>query len=126
MNELDVGTEQATSLDRTARDTMEHEKPSSPVLPVVVKVLKPTYMSKIKREIKMLEILKGIPGVIQLYGATKNSGCRTVSLIFENIGSETQWLSHRATMLTSDEIQIYCYKLLKALDSCHARGKHLY
>ena len=89
---------------------------------VVIKVLKPTFMSKIKRELRMLEILKGIPGVIQLYGATKNAGCRTVSLIFEYIGADTQWLSHRAVPLTSYEIQIYCYKLLKALDSCHSRG----
>ena len=91
-------------------------------LPVVLKVLKPTFMSKVKRELRMLEIVQGIPGVIKLYGATKNLGCRTVSLIFEYIGPDTQWLSHRATPLTSYEIQIYCYKLLKALDNCHSRG----
>lgn len=91
-------------------------------LPVVLKVLKPTFMSKIKREMRMLQIVQGIPGVIQFYGATKNVGCRTVSLIFESFGSDTQWLSHRAVPLTSYEIQLYCYKLLKALDGCHARG----
>lgn len=91
-------------------------------VPVVIKVLKPTFMSKVKRELRMLEILQGIPGVIKLYGANKNIGCRTVSLIFEYIGSDTQWLSHRATPLTSYEIQIYCFKLLKALDNCHSRG----
>jgi casein kinase II subunit alpha len=91
-------------------------------MPVVLKVLKPTFMSKIRRELKMLKIVQGIPGFIQFYGATKNAGCRTVSLIFESIGSDAQWLSHRAAPLTSYEIQLYCYKLLKALDICHSKG----
>lgn len=91
-------------------------------MPVVLKILKPTFMSKVKREMRMLQTVQGIPGVIQFYGATKNLGCRTVSLIFESFGSDTQWLSHRAVPLTSYEIQLYCYKLLKALDGCHARG----
>ena len=91
-------------------------------LPVVLKVLKPTFTGKVKRELRMLEILQGIPGIIRLHGASKDVGSRTVSLIFENIGSDTQWLSHRAVSLTSFEIQMYCYKLLRALDSCHSRG----
>ena len=90
--------------------------------PVVLKVLKPTFMSKVKRELKMLQMVQGIPGIIKLYGATKNVDCRTVSLIFEIIGTDTQWLSHRAVPLTSYEVQRYCFKMLKALDCCHSKG----
>lgn len=90
--------------------------------PVVLKVLKPTFMSKVKRELKMLQMVQGIPGIIKLYGATKNVDSRTVSLIFEIIGTDTRWLSHRAVPLTSYEIQRYCFKMLKALDCCHSKG----
>lgn len=93
-----------------------------PPLPVVIKVLKPTFMGKVRREMKMLELLLGVPNVVQLHGVTKNQGCQTVSLILEHLGREAQWLSHRAVPLTAFEIQLYMYKLIQALDAFHSRG----
>lgn len=89
---------------------------------VVLKVLKPTFMGKVRREIKVLELLSGVPNVVQLQGVTKNHGCQTVSLILEHVGPDAHWLSHRAGPLSSFEVQLYMYRLLQALDACHARG----
>jgi len=89
---------------------------------VVLKVLKPTFIGKIKREIKMLEILKDADGIIKLLGVSKNSGCQTVTLIFESLGRHVHWLSHHARSLSSFEIQVLSYKLLKAIKNCHSRG----
>lgn len=89
---------------------------------VALKVLKPTFIGKIKREIKMLEILKDADGIIKLLGLSKNSGCQTVTLIFESLGKHVHWLSHQARSLSSFEIQVLLYKLLKAIQSCHSRG----
>ena len=89
---------------------------------VVLKVLKPTFMGKVRREIKILKHLTGVPHVVQLLGVTKNHGCHTVSLILEHVGKDAHWLSHRAGDLSSFEVQLYMYKLLQALDACHARG----
>ena len=82
-------------------------------LPVVIKVLKPTFMGKVRREIKMLELLRGAPHIVQLHGVLKNHGCHTVSLILDYMGKDTYWLSHRMSPLTRLEIQWYMYKLLQ-------------
>jgi len=70
----------------------------------------------------MLEILKDNEGIIKLLGVSKNSGCQTVTLIFESLGRNVHWLSHHARILSSFEIQLLFYKLLKAIKSCHSRG----
>ena len=82
-------------------------------LPVVIKVLKPTFMGKVRREIKMLELLRGAPHIVQLHGVLKNHGCHTVSLILDYMGKDTHWLSHRMSSLSRLEIQWYMYKLLQ-------------
>jgi len=91
-------------------------------MPVVLKILKPTFLGKIKREIKILELLREAKGVIRLLGVAKNSGCQTVTLIFESLGANAQWLSHTAAPLSAHQIELLVYKLLQALEECHARG----
>lgn len=93
-------------------------------VPVILKILKPTYVSKIKREIMLLELLNKTEGVVQLLGYAKNVGCQTVTLIFEYFGSNSHWLSHNSPSgpLSKIEIKKYIYKLLKSLDGCHSKG----
>lgn len=92
------------------------------LVPIVVKILKPTFVNKMKREIKLLELLNNSPGVIKLLGMSKNSGCQTVSLLFESLGDRTRWLSHQYSPLTSFEVKFYTLKLLMALKECHSLG----
>ena len=91
---------------------------------VILKILKPTYVSKIKREIMLLELLNNTEGVVQLLGYAKNVGCQTVTLIFEYFGNNSHWLSHNTPSgpLTRIDIKKYIYKLLKSLDGCHSKG----
>uniref|UniRef100_A0A8C2WL82 non-specific serine/threonine protein kinase n=1 Tax=Cyclopterus lumpus TaxID=8103 RepID=A0A8C2WL82_CYCLU len=70
---------------------------------VVVKILKPVKKKKIKREIKILENLRGGPNVISLIDIVKDP----VQLY---------------QTLTDYDIRFYMYEILKALDYCHSMG----
>jgi len=114
---------------------------SSAPTSAILKVLKHTFSGKVKREIRILELLKDVRGVVRLLGASKNSAVfpKTVGLLFEYL-PDTQWLAHlhvpdspsitttTATAAapqqawTLAEIRFFFYKLLCALAACHARG----
>ena len=98
----------------------------------ILKVLKHTFPGKVKREVRILEMLRDAPGIVRLLGASKNSAChpKTISLLFEHLPG-IQWLSHLHLQLpgsappepwTLGEIRLFCYKLLRALLECHRRG----
>ncbi|XP_076325524.1 casein kinase II subunit alpha-like isoform X5 [Tachypleus tridentatus] len=53
----------------------------------VVKILKPVKKKKIKREIKILENLRGGPNIINLQAVVKDPVSRTPALIFEHINN---------------------------------------
>jgi len=86
----------------------------------VVKTLKPVKKKKIKREIKILENLRGGTNVITLHGVVKDPVSRTPALIFEHVNN-TDFKQLYQT-LTDYDIRGYLYELLKALDYCHSMG----
>ncbi|KAG9355417.1 hypothetical protein JZ751_000255 [Albula glossodonta] len=67
---------------------------------VVVKILKPVKKKKIKREIKILENLRGGPNIITLLDIVKDPVSRTPALVFEHVNNTD----------------------FKALDYCHSMG----
>ena len=61
----------------------------------VVKTLKPVKKKKIKREIKILENLRGGTNIITLLGVVKDPVSRTPALIFEHVNNtDFKQLSH--------------------------------
>uniref|UniRef100_A0A8B9LDB2 non-specific serine/threonine protein kinase n=1 Tax=Astyanax mexicanus TaxID=7994 RepID=A0A8B9LDB2_ASTMX len=54
---------------------------------VVVKILKPVKKKKIKREIKILENLRGGPNIISLIDIVKDPVSRTPALVFEHVNN---------------------------------------
>merc|ERR1712180_176496 len=86
----------------------------------VVKTLKPVKKKKIKREIKILENLRGGTNVIALHGVVKDPVSRTPALIFEHVNN-TDFKQLYQT-LTDYDIRGYLYELLRALDYCHSMG----
>jgi len=86
----------------------------------VVKTLKPVKKKKIKREIKILENLRGGTNVITLHGVVKDPVSRTPALIFEHVNN-TDFKQLYQT-LTDYDIRFYLYELLRALDYCHSMG----
>nr|CAD7430156.1 unnamed protein product [Timema monikensis] len=86
----------------------------------VVKILKPVKKKKIKREIKILENLRGGTNIITLQAVVKDPVSRTPALIFEHVNN-TDFKQLYQT-LTDYDIRNYLYELLKALDYCHSMG----
>ncbi|EDV25991.1 uncharacterized protein TRIADDRAFT_50201 [Trichoplax adhaerens] len=86
----------------------------------VVKVLKPVKKKKIKREIKILENLRGGTNIITLRATVKDPMSRTPALIFEYVNN-TDFKQLYQT-LSDYDIRYYLYELLRALDFCHSMG----
>ncbi|KAJ5079878.1 casein kinase ii subunit alpha [Anaeramoeba ignava] len=103
----------------------------------VIKELKPISLNKIKREIKVLEILEGKNNTIKLLDVFKNEeeeeegknqscldsryhNCTSVSLVFEYI--ENINYKELYPNLTKQEIKYYMKQLLIALDYSHSKG----
>lgn len=89
---------------------------------VVLKVLKPVKRKKIKREIKILDVLKGGANIIKLLAVVCNEPLHVTSLVFERIYNED--FKHVYLKLTEQDIRFYIYELLKALDYCHSKGEY--
>jgi len=87
---------------------------------VVIKILKPVKKKKIKREIKILENLRGGPNVITLLDVVKDPVSRTPALIFEYVNNTD--FKQLYQQFTDFDIRFYLYELLKALDYCHSMG----
>uniref|UniRef100_H3A126 non-specific serine/threonine protein kinase n=1 Tax=Latimeria chalumnae TaxID=7897 RepID=H3A126_LATCH len=87
---------------------------------VVVKILKPVKKKKIKREIKILQNLRGGPNIITLVDIVKDPVSRTPALVFEHVNN-TDFKQLYQT-LTDYDIRFYMYEILKALDYCHSMG----
>ncbi|GMT00621.1 hypothetical protein PENTCL1PPCAC_22795, partial [Pristionchus entomophagus] len=86
----------------------------------VVKILKPVKKKKIKREIKILENLRGGTNIITLHDVVKDPISRTPALIFEFVNN-TDFKQLYQT-LTDMDIRYYLFELLRALDYCHSMG----
>uniref|UniRef100_A0A8C7U5Q1 non-specific serine/threonine protein kinase n=1 Tax=Oncorhynchus mykiss TaxID=8022 RepID=A0A8C7U5Q1_ONCMY len=78
---------------------------------VVVKILKPVKKKKIKREIKILENLRGGPNIISLKDIVKDP------VVSRNGGKGQLYQT-----LTDYDIRFYMFEILKALDYCHSMG----
>jgi len=87
---------------------------------VVIKILKPVKKKKIKREIKILENLRGGPNVISLLDVVKDPVSRTPALIFEYVNNTD--FKQLYQQFGDFDIRFYLYELLKALDFCHTMG----
>uniref|UniRef100_A0A3B4BSW6 non-specific serine/threonine protein kinase n=1 Tax=Pygocentrus nattereri TaxID=42514 RepID=A0A3B4BSW6_PYGNA len=78
---------------------------------VVVKILKPVKKKKIKREIKILENLRGGPNIITLLDIVKDPVSRTPALVFEHVNN-TDFKQLYQT-LSDYDIRFYMYEILK-------------
>ncbi|GCB71385.1 hypothetical protein scyTo_0005924 [Scyliorhinus torazame] len=80
---------------------------------VVVKILKPVKKKKIKREIKILENLRGGPNIITLIDIVKDPVSRTPALVFEHVNNTDFKCTNNGRMV---------FLCLQALDYCHSMG----
>jgi len=87
---------------------------------VVVKVLKPVRRRKIKREIKILQNLRGGINIISLLDIVRDSTTMTPALIFEHLQNVDFKSFHKT--ITDFDCRYYMYEILKGLDFCHSYG----
>ena len=80
----------------------------------------PVKKKKIKREIKILENLRGGPNIITLADIVKERVSRTPALVFEHVNN-TDFKQLYQT-LTDYDVLFYMYEILNALDYCHSMG----
>ncbi|BAM41857.1 uncharacterized protein TOT_040000929 [Theileria orientalis strain Shintoku] len=86
----------------------------------VIKILKPVKKKKIKREIKILQILKGGPNIIALLDIVKDPQSRIPSLVFELVKNKDYKVLYPE--FTVYDIKYYIFQLLRAINYCHSRG----
>ncbi|OMJ08447.1 Casein kinase II subunit alpha [Smittium culicis] len=87
---------------------------------IIIKVLKPVKKKKIKREITILQNLRGGTGVINLLDIVRDSQSKTPALIFEYVNNND--FKTLYPTLTDYDVRFYIYQLLKALDFAHSKG----
>ena len=87
---------------------------------VCVKILKPVRRAKIKREIKVLDTLKGCPNIIKLLDTVVDPSTLTPSLIMEYVNNE-EWRT-LYPLLAKEDIRYHIYQILKGLDYAHSKG----
>lgn len=88
---------------------------------VVIKILKPVKKRKIKREIKILECLRGGYSIVKLLSVICITETKMYALIFEKM-PHTEDFKNVYLKLNELETRYYLNEVLKALDYCHSRG----
>jgi len=88
---------------------------------IVIKILKPVRVTKIRREIKILDTLRGGPNIVKLTGVCKSVPPAFGALIFEHI-DHVDNVKKAMLYFTDYEIRFFMYQLVKALDFCHSKG----
>jgi casein kinase II subunit alpha len=87
---------------------------------VVIKILKPVRKVKIAREIRILQILRGGPHIVEMIDTCLDQSTSTPSLIFEYLSPTN--LKQIMLTLSLEDIKIYMYQVFKAMDYCHSKG----
>ena len=87
---------------------------------VIIKVLKPVRTKKIKREIKILQVLYGCVNVIKLYDLVRDADSRSPAFIFEHVKNHDH--KELYPKLSDMDIRFYLFELLRALQCAHSHG----
>lgn len=88
--------------------------------PCVLKVLKPVSITKINKEIKILEELKKGPNVVQFYDVVFDSESQSITLVMEYIENVDFRILYE--QFTLADIKYYVYNILKCLSYAHSKG----
>mmetsp|Transcript_3924 Transcript_3924/g.13909 ORF Transcript_3924/g.13909 Transcript_3924/m.13909 type:complete len:591 (-) Transcript_3924:622-2394(-) len=86
-------------------------------------LLAPVDMNRVAREINVLHLLCGGPNIIKLLDTVEEPGCDSAGcryLVFEPAGAPT--LDSFTFVKTEEDLQVYAYQALAALDYAHSQG----
>jgi casein kinase II subunit alpha len=87
---------------------------------VAIKILKPVKKNKIRREVKILEMVSDGPNIAKLVDVVRDPSTKSPAIITEfvkqgNMRKVWSELSH-------DEVRFFMFELLKAIDYVHSKG----
>jgi casein kinase II subunit alpha len=88
----------------------------------VIKILKPVKKTKIRREIKILQTLRGGVNIINLIDVVRDPMTKTPALIMEYVDTGDLDFRPLYKSFTDYDIRFYIHEVLKALDYCHSKG----
>ena len=90
---------------------------------MIIKLLKPVKSSKIRREIKILQLLNGVNNTIKLLDVVKFPQAKTPSLVFEYVNNacEKDFRQFYGN-LNEKEIKYYMLEIVKGLDYINSKG----
>ena len=86
---------------------------------VVIKILKPININKIKREAVILQYLNKCPNSVHLLDITKGESIDIYCLIYNNISGHDLKLVYKN--ITPEDMKLYMYKILQCLSFCHSK-----
>jgi len=89
---------------------------------IVIKILKPVKKTKIRREIKILQTLRGGVNIINLIDVVRDPMTKTPALIMEYVDTGDLDFRTLYKSFSDYDIRFYIYEVLKALDYCHSKG----
>jgi len=89
---------------------------------IVIKILKPVKKTKIRREIKILQTIKGGINIINLIDVVRDPMTKTPALIMEFVDTGDVDFRTLYKSFTDFDIRFYMFEILKALDFCHSKG----
>lgn len=89
---------------------------------IVIKILKPVKKTKIRREIKILQTLRGGVNIINLIDVVRDPMTKTPALIMEYVDTGDVDFRTLYKSFTDNDIRFYIHEVLKALDYCHSKG----
>ena len=85
-----------------------------------IKILKPVNNDRVRREIKILTILKYHPYILELTDVLIDPRNQIISIVTKYVPG-TPW-KHLINSFTLEDVRIYVFKLLQALDFTHSQG----
>ncbi|KAJ8975905.1 hypothetical protein NQ317_011376 [Molorchus minor] len=88
---------------------------------VVIKMLKPVRKRKIKREIKILDCLRGGTNIVKLLAVVNMPNTAHTALVFEQLVHNEDF-KNIYLKLSEADARYYLYEVIRALDYCHSRG----
>lgn len=75
---------------------------------------------KISREIRILQLLRGGPHIVDMVDKCLDPATSTPALVFDYVAATN--LKQIMSTLSLEDIKIYMYQVFLALDFCHSRG----
>jgi casein kinase II subunit alpha len=89
---------------------------------VAIKILKPIKKNKIRREVKILNLLKGCSYITEIKDVVRDASTKTPAIITEFVNQGDTDIKKIWKNFTLSDIQNYMLSTLKALEYAHSRG----